>query len=86
MYKRVEDLTLNQIISLLRFRRAREVIITDYVCRFCPTCHSPLSREYLNYCNHCGQKLSWIKWRLLDRYEEGIDYKILHGYIKPEDD
>lgn len=25
----------------------------------CPRCNQCLSREYLNYCYHCGQKLSW---------------------------
>ncbi len=25
----------------------------------CPLCKSPLDREYMAYCDRCGQKLSW---------------------------
>lgn len=25
----------------------------------CPQCQHLISREYQNYCNHCGQSLSW---------------------------
>ena len=25
----------------------------------CPRCHCTLEREYMNYCDRCGQHLSW---------------------------
>ena len=25
----------------------------------CPRCHISLEREYMNFCDHCGQKLGW---------------------------
>ena len=25
----------------------------------CPTCNISMEREYQNYCDRCGQKLSW---------------------------
>ena len=25
----------------------------------CPTCDIPMEREYQNYCDRCGQRLSW---------------------------
>ena len=40
----------------------------------CPRCHIPMEREYQEFCDRCGQKLSW---RL---YDEG-KIKII-GYNK----
>ena len=58
--RKAEDLNLRQIISLLSFRKPREAYLTDYeYCSWCPTCHAPIDREYVKFCNHCGQKLSW---------------------------
>ena len=31
-----------------------------YSFPICPRCDSVLDREYLTFCNCCGQKLSWI--------------------------
>ena len=48
----------------LGFRRAMPVTIT-VVYRsggafpLCPRCGLPLEREYQNFCDRCGQKLSW---------------------------
>lgn len=30
----------------------------------CPRCKVPIEREFQNYCDRCGQALSW-KWLLL---------------------
>lgn len=60
--RRAEDLTIKQIISLLQFRRAREVIYTSiehYDRGLCPTCKTPPNIEYSKFCVGCGQKLSW---------------------------
>lgn len=29
----------------------------------CPRCGSAMEREYQNYCDRCGQRLSWRKLR-----------------------
>ena len=29
----------------------------------CPQCGSAMEREYQNYCDRCGQRLSWRKLR-----------------------
>ncbi len=28
----------------------------------CPTCKIPIDREYQNFCDNCGQRLSWTKY------------------------
>lgn len=28
----------------------------------CPRCRIPLNREYISFCDHCGQRLGW-GWR-----------------------
>lgn len=29
----------------------------------CPRCHVTLDREFVNYCDRCGQKLGWAKYK-----------------------
>lgn len=31
----------------------------------CPRCHIGLDREYMAYCDRCGQKLSWGRYDVL---------------------
>jgi hypothetical protein len=30
-----------------------------YTYPLCPRCGTPLDREYIMFCNHCGQALGW---------------------------
>lgn len=32
----------------------------DSLYYLCPTCRIPLPREYMHFCDHCGQHLGWI--------------------------
>ena len=41
-----------QIRALVRYR-------TGGTFPLCPQCGLPLEREYQNFCDRCGQKLSW---------------------------
>ncbi len=46
------------------YRRAmavtERVTYRDHSSYFlCPRCHIPLAREFMAYCDRCGQKLSW---------------------------
>lgn len=36
----------------------------------CPQCGTIFEREYLNYCHHCGLKLSWKNYILQEKKEE----------------
>lgn len=36
-----------------------------------PRCHSCIDREYINYCNKCGQKMSWNSY-----YENVVHFTI----------
>lgn len=29
----------------------------------CPRCHIPLDREFVSYCDRCGQQLDWSQYR-----------------------
>ena len=49
-----------------------EVVVfhSRYGCCVCPRCDSLLDREYMRFCDRCGQHLSW----------ELIDYaKVIHA-------
>ena len=48
----------------LSFREPRRVekiirISNEYCFPVCPRCQVSLEREYSNFCDRCGQKLSW---------------------------
>ena len=32
-----------------------------YAYPVCPRCRQSMDREYMGYCDRCGQKLSWVK-------------------------
>ena len=57
--------TANKNISqMLKYRTSMSVtsykIYLNYNCyAICPRCNSSLDREFMDYCNNCGQKLSW---------------------------
>ena len=64
--KKYEDTRLNpeQIMELKERDTAKAVIITGYNravgCKVgeCPKCGT-MSRDYMNFCNECGQRLKW---------------------------
>ena len=33
----------------------------------CPRCDSSLDREYMSYCDRCGQHLNWKNWKKVER-------------------
>lgn len=37
----------------------------------CPRCHISLDREYMNFCDRCGQALDWAGW---DRIPSAVFY------------
>lgn len=57
-------LTPSEIIELKERDTAKEPIITGYNhavgCKVgeCPKCGT-MSRDYMNFCNECGQRLKW---------------------------
>lgn len=57
---KAEDLSTKQIISLMNYRKPREVKIKcgKYDKTFCPNCNHYV-QEYKRYCSHCGQRLKW---------------------------
>ena len=34
----------------------------DSIYALCPRCNGIIDREYMKFCYHCGQKLSWMNW------------------------
>lgn len=66
LLKKYEDigLTPEQIDELRERDTAKAVIITGYNravgCKVgeCPKCGT-MSRDYMNFCNECGQRLKW---------------------------
>ena len=35
----------------------------EYICYCCPRCNISLDREFISFCDRCGQKLDWTKYR-----------------------
>ena len=50
-----------EAVSYRRPRRVRQVFRTDRGSTYpvCPRCKRTMEREYMYYCDRCGQKLSW---------------------------
>lgn len=52
----------------LRFRRAMAVTEVVYFSPStgsfprCPRCHQTIDREYMHFCDRCGQKLDWTSF------------------------
>lgn len=44
------------VVEVLRLKSGEEFPI-------CPRCHISLEREYMNFCDRCGQKLCWHDFR-----------------------
>lgn len=41
------------VMEVVHFTRA------NYTCPRCPRCHLTMDREYVGFCDRCGQKLDW---------------------------
>lgn len=58
---------VQKMIEALDYRTVREVremvVCRDFLCEtgyyVCPRCHSLLDREFVRYCDRCGQRLGW---------------------------
>ena len=37
----------------------REPMLVSYLQAICPRCESSMEREYVSYCDRCGQALDW---------------------------
>lgn len=59
---KAETLNLRQIISLKSFREPKEVLVNEAGYAECPTCHAAGHLDYVRYCSHCGQRLTWNAW------------------------
>lgn len=72
--KKAEELTLPQIISLLSFRKAKNVNLKNEHFIACPTCGNSSLKDYQKFCSCCGQKLNWdIFWKTEDNVEYLLD-------------
>lgn len=53
------------LLRQLGFRRPMSVTEVVYLHRChasfprCPRCHLTMEREYMNFCDRCGQRLDW---------------------------
>ena len=48
------------VIEVMSFRTAFGGYAHFYVC---PSCHVTLDREFMAYCDRCGQRLDWEDYR-----------------------
>ncbi len=48
------------IVEIMSFRSAFGGYSDFYVC---PACHVTLEREFMSYCDRCGQRLDWRKYK-----------------------
>ncbi len=48
------------VVEIISFRCAFGGHSDYYVC---PACHVTLAREFMAYCDCCGQRLDWKKYR-----------------------
>ena len=58
----------NAILDELKYRRPLEVTKVfafkeDCYFPICPRCDISMEREYQEYCDRCGQALSWKKFK-----------------------
>lgn len=82
--KRAEELSTRQIISLMSFRKPKEVVFNigkraTTAC-ICPVCKTPINIEFSNYCSNCGQRLKWRSLYRRQYEEEALYWNILDFY------
>lgn len=54
--------------EMLAYREPMQIVecvmcANDFVFPVCPKCQNTLEREYQAYCDRCGQKLSWRRFK-----------------------
>lgn len=64
------------LLSAFQFRIPKSVTQTRVYARgycypVCPSCRSSLDREYMAFCDRCGQRLAWEEYA--DENEESGD-------------
>lgn len=63
-----EKLTPRLLKELLSYRQplgVREILVyrSGQAYPVCPRCRSSLDREYMRFCDRCGQRLNWAHLR-----------------------
>ena len=67
-YLEQTDLDMSSIVVReLTYRLPRKIRMkrrypNGAVFALCPRCNTPLSRDYLPYCDQCGQQLTWCSY------------------------
>ena len=75
---------LAEAVSYRVPRRVKEVIFfgDSGFYPICPRCQRSIEREYMSYCNRCGQRLSWYRFSSAKvRFPQQGDYKGALEYI-----
>ena len=64
LHKRLVFIDPNKELSFRNSLRVTEYIVIKGhdLYPLCPRCQISLEREYMQFCNNCGQKLSWNKF------------------------
>ena len=57
--------------SVISYRlplQVKEVVVFESGCCYprCPRCYQSIEREYMLYCDRCGQKLDWQRFDYAD--------------------
>ncbi len=60
IYKRIPR---SQPAPVRNFRTYKD----GFTYAVCPRCKISMEREYVHYCNNCGQKLDWKGYMRIDR-------------------
>ena len=75
---------LAEAVSYRVPRRVKEVIFfwADGFYPICPRCQCSIEREYMSYCDRCGQRLSWFRFSSAKvRFPQQGDYEGALEYI-----
>ena len=56
------------IEDAISYRKPMAVTLTaiytdNYTYPVCPRCKCPMDREYLSFCDRCGQRLKWYGYK-----------------------
>ncbi len=61
--KKLAGASRRKLLDLASYRVSMPVteglLLQNSVYYYCPRCRCPLDREYMAFCDRCGQKLSW---------------------------
>lgn len=63
--KKETSIDPNEAVSYRRPRRVTETLVLPSGSAYpiCPRCRTSIEREYMNYCDRCGQALEWKYYR-----------------------